>query len=64
MTKTVSLSEAEEVLKIRLRDLLADPDVRIKIKVGSHGEVRVNPQEMMDAHHRIEMKQKERNGKA
>lgn len=61
MTQTVSLIQAEEVLNVKLHDLLLDPDVHIKTKIV-HGELRVNPQEMMEAKHQIESK-KERNGK-
>lgn len=62
MIKLVSLTQAEEVLNVKLHDLLLDPDVHIETKTA-HGEVCVNPQEMMEAKHLIETKRKEQNGK-
>lgn len=60
--KMVPLIQAEEVLRIKLHDLLLDPEVHIETK-KIHGEVCVNPQKMMEAHHYIEEKRKVQNGK-
>jgi hypothetical protein len=60
--KMVPLYQAEDVLQIKLRDLLMDSDIHIETKI-IHGEVCVNPQKMMEANHYIQMKQKEKNGK-
>jgi len=60
--KMVPLIQAEEVLRIKLHDLLLDPEVHVETK-KMHGEVYVNPQEMMEAHHYIEEKRKGQNGK-
>lgn len=60
--KMVPLYQAEDVLQIKLRDLLMDSDIHIETKI-IHGEVCVNPQKMMEANHFIQMKQKEKNGK-
>lgn len=62
MIKLVSLTQAEEVLNVKLHDLLLDPDVHIETKTV-HGEVCVNPQEMMEAKHFIESKKGGPHGK-
>lgn len=60
--KMVPLYQAEDVLQIKLRDLLLDSEVHIETKI-IHGEVCVDPQKMMEANHFIEMKRKGQNGK-
>ena len=58
MTKMVPLAQAEEVLKIKLADLLSHPEVTIHIK-KTHGQTYVDPQELMAAKHAIEQKKGE-----
>jgi len=60
--KMVPLYQAEDVLQIKLRDLLMDSDIHIETKI-IHGETCVDPNEMMKAQHHIMEKRKGQHGK-
>lgn len=62
MTNMVPLAQAEEVLQIKLHDLLLSPEVEVHTK-QIHGQTYVDPNEMMKAKHQIEEKKKGENGK-
>jgi len=58
MKKLVPLAEAEEVLKVKMADLLCHPEIAIHTE-KKHGQIYVDPQEMMDAKHAIDKKKEE-----
>lgn len=59
MNKLVPLTQAEEVLKVNLADLLAHPGVAIKTK-KQKGKIYIDPNEMMKVNEQLK---KGENGK-
>lgn len=59
--KMVPLIQAEDVLEVKLHDLLLS-SVEIHTK-QIHGQTYVDPNEMMKAKHQIENRKKEEHGK-
>jgi hypothetical protein len=60
--KMVPLIQAEEVLEVKLHDLLLTPGIEIHTKI-SHGQVYVDPNDLARAKHQVEIQKKGENGK-
>lgn len=55
MNKLVSLTQAEDVLKVKLADLLSHPEVTIHTK-KQKGKIYIDPNEMMKANEQLKKK--------
>lgn len=61
MTRMVPLTQAEDVLEVKLHDLLLS-SVEVRTK-QIHGQTYVDPNDMMKAKHQIEEQKKGEHGK-